>query len=190
LNTKLSQLPHISLAKYIYSTIFSNIENINILDYFDFNREELVELLKSHLDWRDYGGKHYESVYTRFFQGYILPKKFGIDKRKAHLSVLICTQQISRMDALKKLSEPPLENDLVKKDMELLLDKFNINKSEFENIMALPIKSWKDYKNNSWLFLLHENKRLFKIFILLKKLSIIPKGVGEKLVMSYKKEDS
>ena len=55
------------------------------------------------LKWKDYGGKHYESVFTRFYQGYILPKKFNVDKRKAHLSCLICNKNITREEALEKL---------------------------------------------------------------------------------------
>ena len=71
----------------------------------DYNKDRAkAELMKS-VNWRDYGGKHHESMFTKFYQNYILPTKFKIDKRKAHLSNLICSNQISREDALQELKE-------------------------------------------------------------------------------------
>ena len=90
------------------------------------------------LDWRDYGGKHYESIFTRFYQGYILVEKFGIDKRKAHLSSLIASEQINRNEALKSLSQPPYpNNELLSSDIEFVLKKLNLTHKEFETLMSM-----------------------------------------------------
>jgi N-acetyl sugar amidotransferase len=80
---------------------------LDILDYVDYSRDEAVRVLERELGWRDYGGKHHESIYTRFYQGYLLPRKFGFDKRKTHLSSLICSGQLSRPEALAELANPP-----------------------------------------------------------------------------------
>jgi N-acetyl sugar amidotransferase len=76
---------------------------VNLLNYIDYNKNEAKKIITEELDWQDYGGKHFESIYTRFYQGYILPQKFGFDKRKMHLSSLICAGELTREDALKEL---------------------------------------------------------------------------------------
>src|SRR5207237_163012 len=79
---------------------------VMLLNYLDYNKQSAkAEIIKS-LDWKDYGGKHYESIFTRFYQGYILPEKFKVDKRKSHLSNLIFSKQISKADALEELKKP------------------------------------------------------------------------------------
>ena len=111
-----------------------------------------MEVLEKELGWKYYGGKHYESVYTRFLQAYILPRKFSIDKRKAHLSTLICSGQITREEALEELkSNPYPTEEMMKADKELVLNNFDLTEEEFEEIMALPIKTVRDYPSNYWL---------------------------------------
>ena len=66
-----------------------------------------MQTLERELGWKYYGWKHYESIYTRFYQGYILPKKFGYDKRKSHLSSLICSGEMTREEALEELKKEP-----------------------------------------------------------------------------------
>jgi len=118
---------------------------VNILNYIDYDKNEAKKLITDKLSWRDYGGKHYESIYTKFFQGYILPQKFGYDKRKMHLSSLICAGSISRQEALDELNLPPYPIKEQLDDKEYLIKKFKITSEEFDRIMALPPKTYYDY---------------------------------------------
>ncbi len=89
--------PHLTIFKFLYYNLIRRIRSISILNYVEFNKEEAMKLIQEELGWQYYGGKHYESIYTRFYQAYILPNKFKIDKRKAHLTCLmISTGEISR----------------------------------------------------------------------------------------------
>ena len=113
-----------------------------------FNRKEAVRIIQDELGWKDYGGKHHESVYTRFYQAYILPKKFGIDKRKAHLTCLmISTGEITREQALEELKAPAADPKRMSEDKDYLLKKLGISQAEFDRIMADPIKTINDYPN-------------------------------------------
>lgn len=145
--------PHFSMFDMWKFLSVDKLKWINILDSVEYNKTEAMRVLQEDLGWIYYGGKHYESVYTRFFQGYILPVKFGYDKRKAHLSALVCAGEITREQALHTLdAEPTCPPDLLVQDMEFLLKKFNFSKEEFDAIMALPPKSIDDYPayQNDW----------------------------------------
>ena len=115
------------------------------LNMIDYNKEEAKELIKKEFGWRDYGGKHFESIITRFYQGYILPEKFGIDKRKAHLSTLICSGQMTREEALNELQTPIYDERMLKEDREFVLKKFGLSEEEFQQIMDLPVKEHTAY---------------------------------------------
>lgn len=145
----------------------SKVQLISILDFYPYNKAEAKVLITEKFDWRDYGGKHYESIFTRFYQAYILPKKFGIDKRKSHLSTLICSGQITREEAIVELKKPTYPDlNLEKSDYNFVLKKLGFSKEEFENYMMSPPISHMDYKSiNHILFLLVRIKRI----ILLKK---------------------
>ncbi|MFH0895766.1 MAG: N-acetyl sugar amidotransferase [Bacteroidota bacterium] len=121
------------------------IKTVQLLNYTKYHRNEAKQLLMDDFDWKDYGGKHYESVFTRFYQGYILPVKFGIDKRKAHLSTMVCSGQISRKEALEMISKPPYEEQMLKDDKEYVIKKLGLTEEEFESIMRAPIKKHTDY---------------------------------------------
>lgn len=112
------------------------VQIVNIFDFINYNMHD-AKNLENELGWRPYGDKHCESIYTCFHQGYILPKKFNIDKRKAHLSTLIMSGQISRKEALKKIQNDPYEENLLQTEMEFVLKKFNFTKEEFEQIICL-----------------------------------------------------
>jgi hypothetical protein len=86
----------------VWQSAWYQMQDIKLLDLIDYPKQEAKDLLMSKLGWRDYGGKHYESIFTRFYQGYILPRKFGIDKRKVHLS-----RQMTRARRLPSCSSPP-----------------------------------------------------------------------------------
>lgn len=141
----------VKIKTYPHGNIFTIFEDlyskkwVNILNYINYNKEEAKRIITTELDWRDYGGKHYESQYTKFFQGVILPQKFNFDKRKMHLSSLICAGEITREQALIELKNPPYPEDEQAADRNYLLKKFNISESEFDAIMALPKKTYYDY---------------------------------------------
>lgn len=129
---------------------FYNTKLVSTLDYVFYDKEKAKQIITNELDWKDYGRKHGESTYTRIFQEYILPVKFGFDKRKAHLSSLIAAGQLSREEAIRQLSVPIYPNEKsIQEDINILCQKFEISIDEFEHIMSLPIKSINDYPNDS-----------------------------------------
>ncbi len=151
--TRLNDFPHLSVYDWFYYTFVKKIKYVPLLNYIPYVKKDAIELLEKELGWRNYGAKHYESIYTKFFQGYILPEKFSIDKRKAHLSTLICSGQILREQALKEIERNPYSDEKkIIEDKEYVIKKLGITEKDFEEIMALPIKSHNDYPNNSWFF--------------------------------------
>ncbi|WP_256003210.1 N-acetyl sugar amidotransferase [Pedobacter deserti] len=156
----LKTFPHGNLWSF-YTARFSK-KWVNILDYVDYIKEDAKRTIADKLSWRDYGGKHFESIYTRFFQGYILPVKFGFDKRKMHLSSLICAGEISRDQALKMLEEPIYPKNMQDDDREFVIKKFNITEQQFKEIMALPVKKYFDYPCYPNTFLHRTLKKIFR----------------------------
>jgi len=126
-----------------------SVKWVRLLNYLDYDKEEAKRFLIQNLGWEDYGWKHNESIYTRFYQGYILPVKFGYDKRKSHLSSLICAGILDRTEALKQLgnSEYPSLRD----DLKYVTKKLGISIIEFSDIMRKEKKEYSDYSNNAWI---------------------------------------
>jgi N-acetyl sugar amidotransferase len=146
--------PRVSYFKLFYYNFIKPIKKVNLLNVVDFNKSRAEELLKEKLDWESYGGKHHESIYTKFFQSYILPVKFGFDKRKAHLSSLICAGQISRDEALKELENPLIQEPELSQDREYVAAKLGLSLDRFQSIMEAPIKNFWNYPSyeNSWYY--------------------------------------
>lgn len=134
---------------------------VDILNYIDYVKKDAIKILHDELGWEYYGGKHYESIYTRFFQGYILPKKFGYDKRRGHLSSLICSGEITREEALKEMEQEPYPLDLQEEDRLYVIKKLGITEDEFEAIMKLPKKTILDYPSYE-----QDNQRLVRKLII------------------------
>jgi N-acetyl sugar amidotransferase len=128
------------------------IESITLLDYMPYEKKKVKKFITEKLGWRDYGGKHYESIFTRFYQGYILPHKFGIDKRRAHLSNLICSGQLSREEALAELAQPAYPEEYFKQDYDFVLKKLNLSDQEFQRIMREPIHPHAYYGVETYFF--------------------------------------
>ncbi len=139
--------PKMTLFHHIYFKKIRKIEIFKILNYVPYEKKEIIKLLANKLNWRNYVGKHYESIFTRFFQSYYLPRKFNIDKRKIHLSALICSGQMSRSEALNEISKDPYPKDLIEKDIIYIRKKLGFTKDEFNKILNAPPKSFLDYKN-------------------------------------------
>ena len=145
---KLRNYPHYTFWYLFYITFIKRIKVVSILNYIDYKKAEAMKVLQDELNWVYYGGKHYESVYTRFFQSYILPRKFNIDKRKGHLSDLINSGQLTREEALKELQMEICPAPMLNDDKIFVLKKFELSEQQFEDLIQAPIKSYKDYKNN------------------------------------------
>jgi len=145
----LKTFPHVGYwtLNYFYRQI-KRIKHVSVLDYIDYSKADAMRVLTDVLGWRPYGGKHYESIYTRFFQGYILPTKFGIDKRRAHFSTLIVSGQMTRDEALAEIKQPPYAGYMQEEDMDYVLKKLGFSEEEFQRIMALPVRAYHDYPNS------------------------------------------
>jgi len=105
------------------------------LNCINFRKDGTMKILQDKAGWRYYGGKHCESLFTKFYQGYILPEKLGVDKRKAHLSSLILNKEICRDDASQELTQPPYDPIELEADKEYVLKKLGFSDTEFTNII-------------------------------------------------------
>lgn len=114
------------------------LEVVTPLNYVQYDYNKVKMAITNELGWREYGGKHYESVFTRFYQGYILPTKFKFDKRRAHLSTLICSGQITRDAALAILEKPGYDPDQYRIDRPFVLKKLGFSEKEFEDYIQAP----------------------------------------------------
>ena len=148
---KLKTYPTFDFKKYVYYSAILKLTPVSILNYVPYEKKRIKEIIKSELGWRDYGGKHYESIFTKFYQAYILPEKFHIDKRKAHLSTLICSGQLSKEEALKELEQPLYPVADLKSDTEYVLKKLGLSDTEFQAIMQLPLRKHQDFKTDTQL---------------------------------------
>jgi N-acetyl sugar amidotransferase len=131
---------------------FSPTHSWPLLNFVDYNKEKAKEIITENLSWRDYGGKHYESVFTRFYQGHILPTKFKVDKRKAHLSNLIFSGQISKQQALDELEHPIYPERLFQQDYDFVIKKLGMSKSEFEAYLLTPAVPHSAYRMNQTIY--------------------------------------
>jgi N-acetyl sugar amidotransferase len=145
---KINTFPHLSLLQFFYFRIILNVKKVNLLNFVDYNKLNAIKELEEKVGWQYYGGKHYESVFTQFFQAYVLPAKFGFDKRRAHLSSLICSGQITRQEAMAELQTPLYEPSKLDEHLKYVLKKWEISKDEFDQIMKLPPKKHEDYPSN------------------------------------------
>jgi N-acetyl sugar amidotransferase len=142
-----------------YYIDIKGIKRVTPLNFLPYDKAEVKKEIQEKLDWKDYGGKHYESIFTRFYQGYILPTKFGVDKRKAHLSNLICSKQITKAKALEELKKPCYDNDQMLEDKEFVLKKLGFSEAYFDELMEMPPQDWRIFG---------EEKPLYKRFPVLK----------------------
>ena len=116
------------------------------LNLMPYSKEIAIREL-SEIGWKAYPRKHGESIFTKFFQNHYLPVKFGFDKRRPHLSTLIAAGELTRASAVEILSEPLYEPDELVRDKEYLCKKLRITLDEFEGLMNLPARSYKDFPN-------------------------------------------
>jgi N-acetyl sugar amidotransferase len=150
---ELKEYPFVTFfQRYIYFTLIGRMKIINPLNYIDYRKDDAIEILKRETGWQYYGGKHYESRFTKFFQSYYLPRKFNFDKRRAHLSSLIISNQISRNDALTKMNEDIYSENEILNDMEFVAKKLDWPVKEFKEIISLPPNKHQNFATNEYLF--------------------------------------
>jgi N-acetyl sugar amidotransferase len=149
-NNDLKTFPMISIFKRKYLEIIGKIKTFNILDYINYNKDIAIEELKK-IGWKEYQNKHYESVITRFHQSFILPVKFGLDKRMWHLSSLIWSKQIKRSKSIEIIKENICNEKILVQDYYFFLKKFNFNQNEFKLLLSNENKFYSDYPNRYWL---------------------------------------
>jgi N-acetyl sugar amidotransferase len=130
--------PMMNYYQYRIENKLKPLRYIPILNYVPYEKKEVVAILVKELGWRDYGGKHHESVFTRFYQSYILPVKFGVDKRKSHYSTLIRSGQWTRQEGLAALEKPICDPDLLAEDKVYVVKKLGFSMEEFDFFMAQP----------------------------------------------------
>jgi N-acetyl sugar amidotransferase len=122
------------------------------LNYIDYNKREAMRLLEAEYGWVYYGGKHYESRWTRFFQSYLLPRRYGYDKRRAHLASLVVTGEMTREVAMQELVSPPYDPQEIEADIDFVCRKLDMKRAEFESCLQQPLRSFQDYPNNAALY--------------------------------------
>ncbi|MEA2884494.1 MAG: hypothetical protein QOH32_3750 [Bradyrhizobium sp.] len=131
----------------LYYRFVKGIRVVKPLNYFPYIKEAAMQELADRFGWQKYAHKHYESRFTRFYEGYWLPKKFGFDKRRAHFSSLILTGQLSRDEALRKIAQPAYDEEMMAQDFEYIATKLDLTVAGLQALMDGPNRSYHDYKN-------------------------------------------
>ncbi|WP_206214761.1 MULTISPECIES: N-acetyl sugar amidotransferase [unclassified Adlercreutzia] len=140
-----SMLRYKILYRYVYG-----MRRVYPLDYVVYDKAEAMELLHERFGWEKYENKHYENVFTRFFEGYYLPHKFGFDTRKNVCSNQILAGTMTREEALELLSRPPYDPDQMELDKQYVAKKLGVTAEEFDGIIEQPSKTPADYRNQMW----------------------------------------
>lgn len=146
-NIRLKKVPTAGFLDNFYIKFIKGIKTYYPLNYIDFNKDIARQFLIDTYGFKDYGGKHQESIITSFWQGYVMPTKYNMDLRKATYSSQICSGQLTREDALQKLESPYYELEKAQQDKVLIAQKWGITEQELEKYLQLPPKTYKDFPN-------------------------------------------
>lgn len=149
----LKTFPFSSVFRHkIYLRYVRKIEVVKPLNYLPYSKKLAIETLQREYGWEPYPQKHFESRFTKFYEGYWLPTKFGYDTRRCQFSSLILTEQMTREEALKQLEKPPYDPATIEHDIAFIASKLDITPEQLMSYHALPNKTYKDYKNNLFIF--------------------------------------
>lgn len=149
------------LSYYLVYPFIFRIKSVRLLNYINYEKDEAIKELVNKVEWKPYSRKHGESRFTRFFQDYFLVERFGYDKRKPHFSSLINSNQMTREEALKLLSEPLFGEAELKREKEYIAKKLQIKSSDIDNFIALPLKKANEYPNWDRYYAYLKNLRVF-----------------------------
>jgi hypothetical protein len=137
------EMPHYSIWRDLMMT--SNLTWVTPLNYIEYNRAKAINEMTQFYRWESYGGKHQESVITRFVHGYIIPRRFGYDTRRSRLSAMICSNQLTREEALRILSKTAYPEWLMKEDRQEVEHRWGISSSTFDAIMDSDKHHFRDF---------------------------------------------
>lgn len=161
-STPLKTFPVMGLMEFLWLTrVRKQLIVYRPLNYLDYNKEHAREELTREYGWREYGGKHCESRFTKFYQEIYLPRKFGFDKRRLHLSSLIVSGQMTREEALTALAEPIAVPEQVRRDIKFVSKKLGLSAAELDALIDSPPVSHMDYPNQRTL---HSQLNVIKTF--------------------------
>ncbi len=153
--TPMKTYPFSSILRHkVYLRYIRRIQVVKPLNYFPYIKSEAMDLLEREYGWIPYPQKHFESRFTRFFEGYWLPNKFGFDPRRVQFSSLILTGQMTREEAVGRMLSPALPADEVRNEFEFVATKLGISTDELHSYFNAPNKSYRDYKNQESMFVL------------------------------------
>jgi N-acetyl sugar amidotransferase len=151
----LKNYPFSSILRHkLYLRYIKRIKVVKPLNYFPYVKKDALKVLSETYGWKEYPQKHFESRFTKFYEGYWLPVKFGYDTRKVQYSSLILTKQMSREAALEKLKVPAHDPETIADEFKYIATKLNITEEELRSYLQAPNKTYKDYKNRENLFIL------------------------------------
>ena len=142
------------LRHKIWLPYFKGIKVVRPLNLMEYDKAATVSLLTEKFGWQPYPQKHFESRFTRFYEGYWLPKKFGFDTRKVQYSSLIVTNQMTRDEALENLKTPALDEATVRQEFEYVANKLDISTDELQGYLNAPNKTFRDYKSQEVIYML------------------------------------
>jgi len=144
----LKTFPQSDIFTYkLYYRYIKGVQVVRPLNNVPFVKEQAMQELIDRFGWQRYAHKHYESRFTRFYEGYWLPTKFGFDKRRAHFSSLILTGQMTRDDAMDKIAKPAYDEATIAQDFEYIATKLDISVEQLRELWRGPNKSYRDYKS-------------------------------------------
>ncbi len=145
----LKTFPTADIFKFkLYYRFVNGLKVVKPLNHVPYNRDAAINELSERFGWQEYGHKHYESRFTRFFEGYWLPKRFGYDKRRTHFSSLILTKQMTREEALVEIAQPAYDEQMMTEDFVYVAKKLDLNVSELQELFESEKKTYRDYKSN------------------------------------------
>lgn len=147
---KLKSFPMMSTGRYVLNRFFRGYRYVELLNNLNYSKTEAIATLEREFDWTYYGGKHYESVFTKFYQAYILPTKFNVDKRKVHFSDLLRNGEVTRQGALEEMNKPLYRPDDLERERRYVVEKLGFSDSEFDAIMAAAPRSHRDFASDEW----------------------------------------
>jgi N-acetyl sugar amidotransferase len=164
----LRTFPTADIFKYkLYYRFIKGIRVVKPLNYVPYIKEDAILELSERFGWQKYAQKHHESRFTRFVECYWLPKKFGFERRKAHLSSLVLTLQTTRSEALLRVAKPEIDEQTMNQDFEYVAKKLNLTLEEFQKLFEGENKTYRDYKNS--MNLINLGTKMMRIFGLEKR---------------------
>ena len=148
----LKTFPRCGLLKSrLYYAYFKGMKRVAPLNYIEYDKAKVKQFLQDEFGWVAYENKHYENVFTRFYEGYYLPHKFGYDKRRVYFSNEVLAGTMTREEALQELAKQPYDAEQMMKDKAFIAEKLEISVEEFDALIEGENKTFKDYKNSFWM---------------------------------------